>query len=194
MDPAGAKLIHSRGTRKALSFKTGVSCHRPAWMTARSSDSTTWHFRAKVKRRTRLTKNRDRRLDFNAFKALFKRMGLLRTVLAFCLVVTLSLGGALSHAHAAPLSHESESQVVHDHGASSHDHGHDVAASETPDTSPHSEHDDAHCCTVGACSFLVMETPFVSVRIVLQINPEVTGISYPSRFHELDSPPPRRFS
>ena len=126
-------------------------------------------------------------------------MRLFRAIMMLCLVATLSLGGALSHASTSQSDHGSAS-VVHqdamhlDHVVSTPNVDHQTAKLGLGDQSPHSEHGDAHCCTVGACSLLLMEAPFTSSGLVLQIDVVATSDSFHSRPRELDSPPPRRIS
>ena len=127
-------------------------------------------------------------------------MILFRAIMMFCLVATLSLGGALSHASTSQTDHDAAPMVTlgamhHDHAVSTHTDDHQMAKLGHGDPSPHSKHDNAHCCTVGACSFvLMMEALFTSSGLVLQIDVVATSDSFHSRPHELDSPPPRRIS
>ena len=133
-------------------------------------------------------------LDFNAFSPLMHRMVLLRMIMTICLIFTLSVGSMASHASASPDDHDIAHSGHHEHVIAAHDHEHDAADAGRTDPLSHVEHDNTHCCSVGACSFVFMESPFVSARIVLLTTPAVTDTSHRSRFHELDSPPPRIFS
>ena len=124
-------------------------------------------------------------------------MRLFRAIMMFFLVATLSLGGVLSHAStsqadhgAAPAEHQDAVHLAN--AASTHASGHQAAKLGHGDQSSHSEHDDTDCCTVGACSLLLMEAPSsTSSRIVLQIDVATTNDTYILRLSELDSPPPR---
>jgi len=123
-----------------------------------------------------------------------------RAIMMFFLVATLSLGGVLSHASTSQSDHvaalvEHQDAVHLANAASTHASDQQAANLSHGDLSSHSEHDDTDCCTVGACSLLLMEAPSsTSSRMVLQIDAVAISDSYVSRLHELDSPPPRRFS
>ena len=117
-----------------------------------------------------------------------------------CLVATLSLGGALSHASTSPADHgaapAAHQDAMHlDHANSTHTGDHDTAMLGNGAPVSHFEHGDENCCTVGACSVLLMDAPS-STSSGLEVQIDVVAIchSYDSRLPELDSPPPRRFS
>lgn len=124
-------------------------------------------------------------------------MRLFRAIMMVCLVATLSLGGALSHAStsqadhgAAPVAHQDAMHLDHDNSTHTGDHETAMLGNGAPVS--HSEHGDTDCCTVGACSVLLMDAPSsTSSGLILQIDVVAICDSYFSRLPELDSPPPR---
>ena len=121
-------------------------------------------------------------------------MVLLRAIMTICLVVTLSVGSMVSHASASPDDHDIAHSGHHEHVIAVQDHEHGAAEAGHTDPFSHAEHDNSHCCSVGACSFILMVSPTLSSGLVVSVDVTATATSLRSQPYDLDSPPPRTLS